>query len=661
MECEKRGVKDVLRAAIAALLLVLAVGAALPAVAGASLRSGVLLSSDKTLYGQLGLGVSGEVEMSNATPREVAGFEHETEVPGPEPRERQLEANANPRVPIVGIAAGGTFSLAVTSQGELDAFGSNHFRQLALEWGNGEAEAKTPVDRPTAAQFTLRSGEGVIAQVAAGSGDGFAVTTTGAIFGWGQNNHGQAGTKAEFDPGECAVLSPGVEPKPIKLPNEERAAQVAAGRYFTLVRTQAGKVLGFGSNRYGQLGMSRYFGLECGSNDYEPQEVLFPAAENGERIVDVAAGLTSSFAVTAGGRLFAFGNAEYGATGRESPLPSDEPSEVPLGGEKATQVAAGGHFTLIRTRAGAVYSLGQNRFGQLGRETGSGTSESDHEAHRVSLPADAGKVVHVAAGEENALVVTESGRLYTFGENDFGQLGWTVNLSETDAPITTFATNLPNWLAQPVTLPGDLRAEDVALGPLAEHALVIAGEPGIQTTALPRARVGSRYEAELSAAGGRAPYTWSATGLPSGIRLNGERGVLSGSPRHAGHYELHVATVDAFGIRSTATVRVTVLSRGPGIDDLRMASTRWGPRGRLSFRLTHPAIVHVHICALTSRGCRPLGALDEHSRRGRVRLSIPSHARIAGRRISTGRYELYVTATDRAGTSSSRRLLFIVG
>ena len=657
MDCENRGIRDVLRAATAACLLVVATAAAFPSVAGASPRGGVLLSFGEDAYGQLGVGA---IEMSNATPREVAAFEHEAEAPGPEPREKLLEPDAVSREPIVAVAAGATFSLAVTSQGELDAFGSNRSRQLALEWANGEVEGTKPVDHPTAAQIALRSGEGVIAQVAAGAGDGFAVTTTGSLIGWGENNHGQAGTKAEFDPDECAALSPGVEPKLIKLPNEERAAEVAAGRYFTLARTQAGKVFGFGSNRYGQLGMSRYFGLECGANDYEPQEVSFPSAENGERIVDVATGLTASFAVTAGGRLFAFGNAEYGATGRESSLPSDEASEVALGGERVEQVAAGGHFTLIRTRTGAVYSLGQNRFGQLGRETGSGTSESDHEALRVALPTDAGKVVHVAAGEESALLVTEGGRLYTFGEDDFGQLGWTVNLEEPGLPVTTFGTNHPNWLPQPVTLPGALRAEDVALGPLAEHGLVIAGEPGVQTSVLHRGRVGSRYEADLAADGGRAPYTWSASGLPPGIRLDGERGTLSGIPRRTGRYEVRVAAVDAFGIRSTATLHVLVVSRGPGIDDLRMASSRWGARGRLSFRLTQPARVRVHICALSRRGCRALGTLDEHARSGRVRLSIPSHVRIAGRRMAAGSYELFVTASDRAGTTSSRRLEFTV-
>ncbi|HUA10606.1 MAG TPA: putative Ig domain-containing protein [Solirubrobacteraceae bacterium] len=647
------------RSAAVAVALVSAAVLAQPGAALAGARSGVGVTFGEGAYGQLG---AGAVEMANPTPRVLAPFEHEAEKPGPEPGERELAADQVARLPIIAAAAGANFSLAVTAEGVLFSFGSNRFRQLALDWEDGRATPASPVDQPLAAELPLKSGDGVVAQVAAGSGDGFAVTTTGALFGWGVNNHGQAGVKTDFDAAECsAPPAEGIDPKPIRLPGEERAAQVAAGRFFTLVRTQAGRVFGFGSNLYGQLGNSTYFQQECGALGYEAQEVDFPPQEGGERITDVAAGWDFSLAVTAGGRLFAFGLGEYGATGRESPLPSDEPAEVTLGGERVARVAAGEHFALIVTRSGALYALGQNRFGQLGTEQGAGTGAADAEARRVALPADAGRVVHAAAGEESSLVVTESGRLYTFGENDFGQLGWLTSLAEPSNPTVTFGTNTPNWLPQQVTLPGSLRAEDVALGALAKHALVVAGEPGIRTPSLRVARVGAGYRTVLAAAGGQAPYTWSASGLPAGIRLEDERGILTGRPRRAGIYTVHLAAVDAFGIRSTATLRMKVQSRGPGIVDLRISPRRWREDGRVTFRLTARATVHVHVCVHNPRGCRPFAAIDEHVRRGRVRLVIARRMRIAGRRLAPGAYELYLTAADGAGTTSSPRIPFTVG
>ncbi|WP_349257827.1 putative Ig domain-containing protein [Iamia sp.] len=45
----------------------------------------------------------------------------------------------------------------------------------------------------------------------------------------------------------------------------------------------------------------------------------------------------------------------------------------------------------------------------------------------------------------------------------------------------------------------------------------------ITTTSLPAATVGQPYAATLTATGGRAPYTWTAAGLPSGLSLSGDR------------------------------------------------------------------------------------------------------------------------------------------
>ena len=44
------------------------------------------------------------------------------------------------------------------------------------------------------------------------------------------------------------------------------------------------------------------------------------------------------------------------------------------------------------------------------------------------------------------------------------------------------------------------------------------------------ATVGERYTERLTAAGGIAPYTWAASGLPRGWDLDARRGVISGLP-----------------------------------------------------------------------------------------------------------------------------------
>ncbi|EER62229.1 Ig family protein [Acidovorax delafieldii 2AN] len=68
----------------------------------------------------------------------------------------------------------------------------------------------------------------------------------------------------------------------------------------------------------------------------------------------------------------------------------------------------------------------------------------------------------------------------------------------------------------------------------------------------------------LSATGGVAPYTWSATGsLPPGLALNSS-GVIAGTPLAApGDYNIAVTVVDAVGARVTSNLKLTVAGALP--------------------------------------------------------------------------------------------------
>jgi hypothetical protein len=84
----------------------------------------------------------------------------------------------------------------------------------------------------------------------------------------------------------------------------------------------------------------------------------------------------------------------------------------------------------------------------------------------------------------------------------------------------------------------------------------------ITTAALPPATAGSPYAASLSAAGGTAPYTWSAAGLPSGLSIV-PTGAIAGAPITAGSAAVMLTVTDATGKTATATLTLTV-GTGPG-------------------------------------------------------------------------------------------------
>ena len=103
-------------------------------------------------------------------------------------------------------------------------------------------------------------------------------------------------------------------------------------------------------------------------------------------------------------------------------------------GEKAVSVACSAALTAILSDSGEVYCFGLNHHGQCGL---------GHDSVRVWEPEMvqglAGeRVVHMSLGFSHAIVATESGRAFTWGKGERGQLGRVENKARLVAePIVT--------------------------------------------------------------------------------------------------------------------------------------------------------------------------------------------------------------------------------
>jgi hypothetical protein len=74
-------------------------------------------------------------------------------------------------------------------------------------------------------------------------------------------------------------------------------------------------------------------------------------------------------------------------------------------------------------------------------------------------------------------------------------------------------------------------------------------------------QVGQAYSHQLQFSGGRAPYTWSlpAAPLPSGLTLDANTGLISGTPTQAGTYNFTVRLADsANGAVTSSNLRIAV-------------------------------------------------------------------------------------------------------
>jgi hypothetical protein len=75
------------------------------------------------------------------------------------------------------------------------------------------------------------------------------------------------------------------------------------------------------------------------------------------------------------------------------------------------------------------------------------------------------------------------------------------------------------------------------------------------------AEIGIPVSLTLAATGGRAPYSWSATGLPAGLTLDSATGAISGTPTTAGPATVKVSVKDALGLVNTLDVAFPVAAK----------------------------------------------------------------------------------------------------
>jgi hypothetical protein len=88
--------------------------------------------------------------------------------------------------------------------------------------------------------------------------------------------------------------------------------------------------------------------------------------------------------------------------------------------------------------------------------------------------------------------------------------------------------------------------------------LTIAPTPfAITTASAPNGTVGAAYTTSFTAAGGIAPYTFSASGLPAGLSMSAA-GVISGTPTAPGATTIVVTVKDSAGASASKSYAVTI-------------------------------------------------------------------------------------------------------
>uniref|UniRef100_A0A8D2ZFL3 X-linked retinitis pigmentosa GTPase regulator n=1 Tax=Scophthalmus maximus TaxID=52904 RepID=A0A8D2ZFL3_SCOMX len=195
----------------------------------------------------------------------------------------------------------------------------------------------------------------------------------------------------------------------------------------------------------------------------------------------IACGDEHTALITENGKLFMFGSNNWGQLGLGSKLTVNKPTCVKaLKSEKVQLVACGRNHTLICTAQGKVYASGGNSEGQLGL----GDCEERTAFQRVDFLDSHGPIKMLAAGSNTSAALTESGKLFMWGDNAEGQIGLGKE-SHASSPQEVSVTQPIGWVSCGY-YHSALVTVDGALYTFGERD---SGKLGVGTGQLPRHRV----------------------------------------------------------------------------------------------------------------------------------------------------------------------------
>ncbi|XP_065296220.1 X-linked retinitis pigmentosa GTPase regulator-like [Dermacentor albipictus] len=326
--------------------------------------------------------------------------------------------------PVIHVACGDEHSVFITAGGRVFSFGSNEYGQL----GHGH---KNTVVRPKCVK-ALKDQRAVL--LACGRAHTLVATDDHKVYGFGVNTEHQLGLNSqEFQHAEPALITAlsGLQIK-----------QLAAGAEHSVALTDKGTAYVWGGGKEGQLGL--------GTKTTVPSPLELKVDI---RIMCISTGYYHTAIVSVDGILYTFGERDGGKLGLPKTLCCkryNKPTEVSTIPGKIVSVSCGGTHTMALTAEGKVYAFGDGRNGQLG--LGNKTLQSNKPQ---LIPFVEGiKIAKVVCGESHTAFLSDKRQLLTCGDARHGKLALVTNDVSANQFTPTLVEELLSYQVQQVACGG---------------------------------------------------------------------------------------------------------------------------------------------------------------------------------------------------------------
>ena len=301
----------------------------------------------------------------------------------------------------------------------VDQNGTIHAKKM----GTVEILVTHQITHKTATIFVqvVPEGKVTVPKLEIGDTHSAALKADGTVWTWGNNSNGQLGTGNNIS-----------KTSPIKVMNIQDVIDLSVGYYDTAIVKKDGTVWTWGYNGYGQLGDG------TSSNRNTPVQVIKPDGAPLTKIVKVSAGKYKTVALDEEGNVWVWGYG-YGSTATKLTTINNiidispnyavtQRGEVyKIDGQKLTisniiRVSEGANHALFLTKTGKGYSVGTNNKGQLG----DGTTVNKNSP--VMIQNSTGiqtlsEIKELKAGTEYSMAIMKNGDTYTWGSNENSKLG----------------------------------------------------------------------------------------------------------------------------------------------------------------------------------------------------------------------------------------------